>query len=1400
MKSLPLRFLFIVIVAHLVLPLTPMIAQTQYRFRNYTTNDGLASSDPAIISDSLGFIWFVNSNSIQRFDGYTFKTYQHNASDSLLQLGPMLWYSTPHLDRSGNLWVSTGERGLCILLQFDSKLDGFIRHKVDLTRDKFRCLSFERDGDLVWIGGIGNGLFSYHPRSRKTKQYFAPYSDSLLQHKNNVITSIWDRGHYLLLTTQNGLWKFDKRLETFQRPKCDSKDSTLLLSAWATFASVPNSLNSMWIRIGNRKTFLKLDSSLSTIDRFTLGPEFNYDWYSDCNESRSANLWFGTHDKGLYWYDTKNKTFSNIRNSATQPLSLFTNYTMGVDEDRNGNLWVASTKGVSQSLHASLTIYNSPRSTPPEIVWLTDDQIIYGSQGKLWTAPLSLKDSIRFDPFNDMSPFDKPLLLFGNLEAPQFFYNSWKGKRNFWITSSRDGVLSLPLEKTAGNTGDNSVVNFSHDPENQNTINSNYACAIWEDDDQNVWVGTSNCLNKINLRLKYGEPGSVIRYMSNTNDPASLADGTVRGLVPEDDKSIWVATDGGLDLFHDGQFEHVFDNGEHVRTVYKAKDGTVFLGTANGLYEGIRSHGKYTFVKSDIVTQSLGLSNAIAEDKQGRLWISTSVGTIICLDRKRQIALKLSAEDGLLGSPVMPAGAGAPRILVAASGLMAIAFDTGFSLFDPETLVATGRKTSPRLTKLLVNNKSPVVGPGRAAAENFVMPVDIGEAVDLVIDYKHNNFSIEFAAMELINPERNLYRHRLEGYDMEWIQTDWKERTATYTNLDPGTYTFRVKASNYQGIWSENEKTLSIVVLPPPWKTWWAYTGYSLLAVALLLFARRIIVQRERLKSNLQLAIVEQEKEHFELEKAKEVDRVKTSFFTNISHEFRTPLTLIKGPVETLIEKFKDDPEAVKRLNLVRRNSELLLRLINQLLDLAKLESGTLRVEKSEGNPLSFIRAISSSFESFARQKGVSLVVEVPDKSLSANFDKDKVETIIINLINNAIKFTPPNGTVTVSAEVYFYDLVLVIKDTGIGIPRSHQEKIFERFHQVSEAHKEVGTGIGLSLVKELVLLMKGQITVTSEEGAGSEFMVTLPIEVLSGDSSTMAPSLNNGSLHHTPPITDHRIPVTDYRKPGHPETTASPGTPISEDESGKPHILVVEDNADLRAFIIDSLGTEFLFVEAADGKQGLEAATASVPDLIISDVMMPEMDGVEMTQKIKNDIRTSHIPVILLTAKSGEDSKLTGLQSGAEDYLTKPFNKQELLLKVRNRISLQLKLREKLRLELMKEAPAVNVQSADEKFLLRIKEVIHERMSDEQLSVESMADEIGISRSQLYRKVTALTGLSMNELIRNFRLKRASQLLQQNWGPVSQVAYEVGFSNLSYFSKVFKEEYGVLPSEYEKS
>jgi len=1339
----------------------------ELRFKYYGSKEGFVAAMGHInfAQDSLGFLWIGRGSGLYRFDGYTFKEYKRNPKDSLTLFKESTYTMT--VDPAGNLWVSY----IDALQRYDRNIDGFITFKMP-AGNNIRSVFFET-AESMWIGTMGTGLFHYDLTTGSVKKYVNPHTDSQLQQERNYIYDITFQKPFIVMGTQDGIWKFHPEFETFSRPQWKKK-SNFPLDLETTYVNrIINKGDHYWISTG--EGMMKVDTSYAIIAQSPIG---NGNAVIDAQ----GKLWVPTAG-GLLCFDPQTNGITNYTHEKGNSSSLPSNRLVGIFIDKNQNIWLGlEDGGFCQIKRSSVSIQNYLNDYS-----LHDAILLEGKKERLLLVS-TFNDGLLDSPFKgslrglQFSPSPIMPSLPNGFNA---LVGMAQGKDNVWVGSKWEGAVGIQVNKVTGLIDNKSQVSVLSN-KGANTIHQEMITSFYEDNQGNLWVAImAGGLNRVFLQKKYGEEGSVKIYGPDDKDSTSMiAPGWISGMVPENDSLLWVSSYGGLELFHyqTETFEHVIKDVEGS-SLSRGKDGEIFFGTKRGLYEGRKENGKYLFNKINLPHDPF--ITTVLQDSIGRLWIGTLQG-LYCFNRTDNSLLFLNSDDGL-------ANLGGPRATITKEGLMLFPGTNGLSVIDPMSLTKRSTLIKPVITLLKIDEvvaSASYLGPQLG---HFAIPESVNSLDKLELDHTHKIFSIEFASMDLTAPIKVLYRHQLEGFDNDWVETDSYHRTATYQNLGPGTYHFKVKATNADGLWSDYETTLDIIIKPAPWKTWWAYTGYGFLFVGLLFAARKNIVQRERLKANLSLAKVEQEKEHFELEKAKEVDRVKTSFFTNISHEFRTPLTLIKGPVQNILDQFLngqkefDRNKIIDQLKLVQRNSDLLLKLINQLLDLAKLESGSLKVEKTEGEVFGFVRAIASSFHSFGALKNLDITINAPTENAVMLFDKDKVEAVLINLINNAIKFTPAGGSITVIAGLTQDPniLELCVKDTGIGIPPEHQSKIFERFHQVSEAHKEVGTGIGLAFVKQLVELMGGTISVSSEVGKGSEFVVVLPIELATGlkPQATGFESLN--SEVETPII-------------NHSASSLKPAAGSAEDESSsKPHILVVEDNTDLRHFIIDSLGDEFNFLEAENGKQGLDQATVEIPDLIISDVMMPEMDGITMTGKIKKDTRTSHIPIIILTAKSSEDSKLSGLSSGADDYLTKPFNKNELLMKVRNGVSRQVKLREKLRAELMSTAPPVHVLSEDEKFLNSVKEKILERLSDEQLSVESLAEDIGMSRVQLYRKISGLTDISVNELIRKLRLQRAAQLLSQNWGPVSQVAYEVGFSNLSYFSKVFKEEFGVLPSEY---
>lgn len=681
---------------------------------------------------------------------------------------------------------------------------------------------------------------------------------------------------------------------------------------------------------------------------------------------------------------------------------------------------------------------------------------------------------------------------------------------------------------------------------------------------------------------------------------------------------------------------------------------------------------------------------------------------------------------------------------------------------------------------------------------------------DFEFPYALNALSFQFAAPFFENESANKFQHYLEGFAENW--SGWSsENKANFTNLSEGDYRFRVRAKNVYGHLGE-EAVFAFSILPPWYRSWWAYLLYGILAFTAIgsVFKYRIRYLEEKAKE-LEGIIVErtaqirEQKDQLaeQAEQLKELDKLKSRFFANISHEFRTPLTLILGPIDNLRQRFtgKDDQH---ELGMMQRNGRRLLNLINQLLDLSRLEDGKMILEARPDDFLAFLRGQVFSFESLARQKRIALEYhsdKAENDALEMYFDPDKLDKVFVNILSNAFKFTPADGKISVAVDLSSAKtapgeeggtVIVRISDTGPGIEAERLSLIFERFYTVDQSFtkKQRGTGIGLALAKEFLDLHHGEITAESTVGEGTTFIVSLPL----------------GKAH----LNDEEI--VDYMSPdemvavdiseiapdvveGEPIETSSPTA-----DKDAPTLLIVEDNADMRNYIHNHLSDLYQISEAEDGREGLEKALAMMPDLIISDVMMPRMDGYQLCDALKKDARTSHVPVILLTAKSSSDSKIEGLELGADDYLVKPFVAKELLARVKNLIEQRQLLRQRFSKEIIKVAPSeITVTPVDERFLKKAIEIVEERMADEEFSVELLSREIGMSRMQLHRKLKALTDQSPSMFIRTLRLKRAAQLLQQHSGNISEVAYDVGFNNLSYFAKAFREQFGMLPKEYEK-
>jgi signal transduction histidine kinase/DNA-binding response OmpR family regulator len=762
---------------------------------------------------------------------------------------------------------------------------------------------------------------------------------------------------------------------------------------------------------------------------------------------------------------------------------------------------------------------------------------------------------------------------------------------------------------------------------------------------------------------------------------------------------------------------------------------------------------------------------AIEEDQRGNLWISTNDGLCQFNPVRREFRT-FRQEDGLPASDFTKAAHQSP------DGTLFFGSHRGLTVFHPNQIKLSNESFPVYITGLKLFNQQVVPGP-----ESFLKQ-DVSDTKQITLKHDQSVLTLDFAAV-LFQPHRNVrYAYRLDDFETNWNYVG-AQRSATYTNLDPGTYRFMVKASLSDDFTHASEASLLITVLPPWYRTWWAYGFYACLVAGLLFLIRRMIQIREGYKTELRL-------EHLEAEKARELDRLRSSFFTNISHEFRTPLTLILTPLEQFLSESKSDDRR-SQFKTMHQNANRLLRLINQLLDLAKLESGTLKPEISHHDIIDFIERITESFRSTAEKRQIQLRVTASRPTYKAYFDPDIVEKALFNLLANAMRFTPDGGTITVDGQInqpetQAAELVLTVRDTGAGIPDEHLSHIFDRFYQVNGQHqtKKAGTGIGLALSRELVELHKGCIDVTSQVNQGATFIIRLPIAESAFPAEWLA---------HRP----SNLILNPESAPGESTEEATVNDPNASAPSTAPLLLIVEDHDDLRHYLVSSFRQTYRVIEAPNGQQALIQANKEVPDLIVSDWLMPDMDGVQLCEAIKADQATSHVPFILLTSRSSTESQLEGLTTGADDYVTKPFNVSLLQTRVANLLRSRQVLRDKFSKLIQLKPSDIVISSVEEQFIKKVLQLIEQNLANTNFDMHQLELELGMSGTQLYRKLKALTGKGGNELIRSIRLKRAAQLLQASGQTVSEIAFQVGFSDPNYFIRAFKKEFGCSPGEYGK-
>ena len=943
--------------------------------------------------------------------------------------------------------------------------------------------------------------------------------------------------------------------------------------------------------------------------------------------------------------------------------------------------------------------------------------------------------------------FNKNKIVDWNLDDPKIqtqslYYNRSllsDSKKNIWVGYWGVGVAIINPTK-------NKYKVWLNEPGNTKSLSYNDVWTIKEDRFGRIWIGTTG--GGLNL-FSEKENSIFLHWLQKTGEQNSISSNNIYSICEskfsvEDKKTtLWIGTSNGLNQF-----------------IIKNKDQDLFDFNVE-----IKS---YT-VKDGLPDNSV---NSILEYENGNLWIGTASG-ISLFDVAKKTFTNFTIADGLNGTVMNYESA-----LKLDDGIMLFGSTKGLNIFDPKKIELSMFKPPVVITDFQIFNQSVALG------ENSLLKENISNTKKIFLPYDKDVFSFEFAALDYNSPGSINYAYKMEGFDEDWILSG-KRRFVTYTNLDPGTYTFKVKATNSDGIWNDQFTSVAIIINPPWWRTPWAYIAYVILIMLGLFTIRRFEINRSKLRDELKM-------HEFEAEQKSKLEEMKSRFFANLSHEFRTPLTLIKGPLE-LLEREKNNQTVVKQIEIIKRNSDKLKELIDQLLELSQLENTTILLKASKENIVSLLKGLVSSFESLALQKNITLKFNSNIDYLNAWVDNSKFEKIINNLLSNAFKFTPESGTVEVGIKNITVDqnkfAEIIIADNGIGIPKEKLNNIFDRFYQVDDSsHRSYGgSGIGLSLVKELIDLHKWEIFVESNAGKGTKFIIRIPLldtylndseKIVFGNSSkTFIKEKANQELK----LADKKITVNDNN--------------ISS--NGKQSILIVEDSEDLRKYLSDLLKNNYTIFEAANGELGIKVATEILPDLIISDVMMPLMDGFEFCEKIKSKWQTSDIPVILLTAKASFESKLEGLEIGADDYLTKPFHSEELFIRIKNLLEQRKRIREKYNKEIETVSSSNIISTADEEFINKALSIVEKNIDKTNFNTEELAKELFISRTQLHRKILAISGQTPGEFIRIIKLKKAANMLLEKKLTVTQIAYEIGFASPAQFTRAFSKQYKCLPSEY---
>ena len=1124
------------------------------------------------------------------------------------------------------------------------------------------------------------------------------------------------------------------------------------------------------------------------------------------HEDTNGYLWVHPYGGGFSFYDRKEQCLVPFYDELGSSDWRFSNKIHSTFSDKQGNLWICThSKGLEKVTFRSVQFSmltpeeHSYESLSNEVRALCEDK-----HKNIWVG---LKDG-RLRVYDANHKYLGFLTETGNVSLSgvpmkgTVYDITQDSKGVLWIATKGDGLVRA--ESVAPNGLSYKLSRYRYDEDDMYSLSNDNVYCVYEDHNGRIWVATfANGINYIS-KDKAGNTIFVNHRNNLKGYPIDLCYKT-RFITSDNNGHLWVGTTAGAVAFDENfktpeeiQFHHFSRNpndakslsNNDVHWIIATKRKELYLATFGGGLNKLLSidkNGNGVF-KSYSVLDGLpsDVLLSIREDQKQNLWMSTENGISKFIPGEERFE---NYDDRSITFRVRFSEAASA---VTSKGKMLFGASNGIFMFDPDSINKSRFVPPIVLSKLVIANQDIVPGEGS------VLKVGLDDTKELVLSHKENIFAIQYAALDYTNPQNIQYAYILEGFEHQWTYAD-RLRNATYTNLPKGHYTFKVRSTNSDGVWVDNTRFLDIVVLPSFWETPLAYFLYVLFILLVIFVAVYILFTIYRLKHEVS---VEQQ-----------VSDIKLRFFTNISHELRTPLTLIAGPVEYVLKNSKLPEDAREQLVVVERNTNRMLHLVNQILDFRKIQNKKMKMQVQRVNVVAFVRKVMDNFESLAEEHNIDFLFETEKDELYLWVDEDKLEKIVFNLLSNAFKYTPGGKLIRVFIHEDEGTVSVGVQDQGIGIAENKKKSLFVRFENLVDKNlfNQASTGIGLSLVKELVEMHKAVISVDSKLGEGSCFKVDFlkgkehyddTVEFILEDSAT------SSSMTIPAPVMDATASVIPIVNPDEDIQDEE-----SEEASNKEVMLLVEDNQELRVFLRTIFSSTYRVVEAADGMEGWSKALKFVPDIIISDVMMPEKDGIEMTKELRADMTTSHIPIVLLTAKTSIESKLEGLEYGADDYITKPFSATYLKARVENLLSQRRKLQSLYRDNLMNNTHVSSLSTSEEaateeeklpdmspndrKFMDKLVELMEANMDNGDLVVDDLVREVAVSRSVFFKKLKTLTGLAPIEFIKEMRINRAAQLIETGEFNMTQISYMVGINDPRYFSKCFKSKLGMTPTEY---